>query len=262
MSLSERRQSGTLDTGKYVGHTNDSKFMSPDQKRRILSKAKDFFRERIALPHKANIEKLDDPTEFNINPFLQFYLAKILCGDTSHESIARALVYPRVLSTSITTTFGTQMQFFCSEVLEGFGSKIPGLDLEFEDAIDGRRKYCQLKLGPNTINKDDVTTIVDKFASIRNLARTNKVKGLELTDLIVGVAYGTDDELSGHYRRIRDDHNFPVFVGKDFWHRLSGEETFYGELIAAFVSVAEETDSDGLIEDVVKKLAKKLKDKV
>jgi hypothetical protein len=108
--------------GEYVGHTIVHKIMSPDQKRQILLKAKDFFRERIALPHKANIEKLGDPAEFNINPFLQFYLAKILCGDTSHESIARALVYPRVLSTSITTTFGTQMQFFCSEVLEGFGS--------------------------------------------------------------------------------------------------------------------------------------------
>jgi len=236
--------------------------MSPSQKQQILLKAKKFFREKIALPHKANIEKLDKLAKFKINPFTQYYLAKILCGDTEPESLAKALLYPRVLGTSINTTFGTQMQFFCSEVLDGFGSKIPGLDLEFEDAIDGRRKYCQLKLGPNTINKDDVTTIVDKFASIRNLARTNKVKGLQLTDLIVGVAYGNDDELSGHYRRIRDKHNFPVIVGEDFWHRLSGEETFYGELIAAFVSVAEEADSDGLIEGVVKKLAKKLKGKV
>jgi len=98
--------------------------MSPDQKLQILSKAKDFFRNRIALRHKVNIEKLSDPGEFDINPFLQFYLAKILCGNTSPESLARALIYPRVLSTSITTTFGTQMQFFCSEVLEGFVSKI------------------------------------------------------------------------------------------------------------------------------------------
>jgi hypothetical protein len=119
-----RHHSGTLDTGEYVSHTIVLKFMSPDQKRKILSKAKDFFRERIALPHKANIEKLDDPAEFNINPFLHYYLAKTLCGDTTPESLARALVYPRVLGTSIATTFGTQMQFFCSEVLEGFGSKI------------------------------------------------------------------------------------------------------------------------------------------
>lgn len=236
--------------------------MSPTQKNEILTNAKRFFRERIAIPHKANTQKLTNPSKFKINPFLQYYLAKILCGNTSPESIARALIYARVLSTSITTTFGTQMQFFCSEVLEGFGSTISGLDLEFQDCIDGRKKYCQLKLGPNTINKDDVTTIADKFASIKNLARANKVKNLEVTDLIVGVAYGSDTELSSHYRRLRDTHHFPVFVGKDFWHRLSGEETFYSELIAAFVSVAEEAKSDNVIEETVQKLAQRLKDKV
>jgi hypothetical protein len=236
--------------------------MSPDQKRIILSKAKDFFRQRIAIPHRANIEKLHDPAKLKINPFLEHYLAKILCGDTTHESIARALVYARVLSASINTTFGTQMQCFCSEVLEGYGSKIAGLDLEFTDATDGRKKYCQLKLGPSTINRDDVATIVNKFKAIKNLARTNNVKDLRLTDLIVGVAYGCDDELSGHYRSIRDEYHHPVFVGKDFWHRLSGEESFYAELIRAFASVAEETDSNGLIEDVVLKLAKNLEGKV
>ncbi len=236
--------------------------MSPEQKRQILSKAKKFFCEKIALPHKANIEKLNDPAEFNINPFLQNYLAKILCGNTSCESVARALVYPRVLGTSPTTTFGTQMQYFCSEVLGGFGSAIPGIDLEFTDSLDGRKKYCQLKLGPNTINSDDVDTIVGKFVAIKNLAHTNKLKGLQLTDLIVGVAYGSDDELNTSYRSIRDDNHFHVFVGKDFWHRLTGEDGFYGELIGAFVAVAEETDANSVIEDVVKQLAQKLEGKV
>ena len=236
--------------------------MSPDQKRQILVKAKEFFRDRIALPHKANIEKLDDPEEFNINPFLVHYLAKILCNDTSPNSLAKALIYPRVLSTSITTITGNQMQFFCNEVLEGFASKISGIDLEFTDSLDKRKKYCQLKLGPNTINKDDIETITGKFADIKNLARTNKAKDLQYGDLVVGVAYGREDELSTHYRKIRDTHNIPVFVGKDFWLRLTGQEDFYGELIATFVAVAEDVDSKGLIDGVVKKLAKNLDGKV
>lgn len=103
---------------------------------------------------------------------------------------------------------------------------------------------------------------MDKFSAIKNLARANKAKDLQFGDLVVGVAYGNENELSGHYRKIRDIHGFPVFVGKNFWHRLTGEESFYGELIAAFVSVAKETDSEGLIEDVVKKLAQNLKGKV
>ena len=34
------------------------------------------------------------------------------------------------------------------------------MDIEFEDALDGSHKYCQLKAGPNTINKDDVEKLV------------------------------------------------------------------------------------------------------
>jgi hypothetical protein len=30
---------------------------------------------------------------------------------------------------------------------------VAGIDIEFIDAIDGRRKYCQAKLGPNTITR-------------------------------------------------------------------------------------------------------------
>jgi len=51
-----------------------------------------------------------------------------------------------MLGTSITKTFGTQMQFFCSEVLGGFGSAIPGIDLEFMDALDRRKKTANSNL--------------------------------------------------------------------------------------------------------------------
>ena len=140
--------------------------MTNIEKEKILKKATEIFALKIAKPHKSNIEKLSDPSEFSINPFLQGYLAKLLCGDTSPRSIAMSLIYPRVLGTSITTTFGNQIQYFCSEVLQGYGSKIPGLDLEFVDAVDKRRKYCQLKAGPNTLNKDDVEPMVAKFKKI------------------------------------------------------------------------------------------------
>jgi hypothetical protein len=48
------------------------------------------------------------------------------------------------------------------EIFEGMmGSVVHGIDIEFIDAIDGRKKYCQLKSGPSTINKDDVVTIIN-----------------------------------------------------------------------------------------------------
>lgn len=94
--------------------------MTEAERQAILSSAKTFFRTRIAENHKANTEKLTSLSKFNINPFTHKYLAQFAFGDSSPESMAKALIYPRVLGTSISTTFGTQLQYFCNEVLEGF----------------------------------------------------------------------------------------------------------------------------------------------
>jgi len=232
--------------------------MTNIEKEKILKKATEIFALKIAKPHKSNIEKLSDPSEFSINPFLQGYLAKLLCGDTSPRSIAMSLIYPRVLGTSITTTFGNQIQYFCSEVLQGYGSKIPGLDLEFVDAVDKRRKYCQLKAGPNTLNKDDVEPMVAKFKKIVNLARANKSSPIAFGDLVVAVAYGTEDQLNQNFKALREQHNITVLVGFDFWYRLTGDKNFFRDLTVAFAKAAEKVDTEGLINKTVESLAKKL----
>src|SRR5699024_12715573 len=82
---------------------------------------------------------------FNLNPILYKYKASFLTGNDDPKSIAKALVYARALGPSINTTFGNKLQKFCSEVLEGFGSTTSGIDIEFIDKLDGRRKYCQIK---------------------------------------------------------------------------------------------------------------------
>jgi hypothetical protein len=228
--------------------------MDQIQKNTILISAKEWFRDSIATNHKKNSEKLSDPKEFNINPFLVNYLANFLTGDNSPESIAKALVYPRVLGTSITTSFGTNMQRFASEVLEGFGSMISGIDIEFEDQVDGKRKYCQLKAGPNTINKDDVETISGHFTAAKNLARTNNL-AIGYNDLIVGVLYGTNAELNSHYKRLVSQYSHPVIVGQDFWHRLTGDSGFYSDLINTMASVANEIDGRETIQNLVNSLA-------
>ena len=142
--------------------------MTEVERQAILSSAKNFFRARIAENHKANTEKLSSLDKFNINPFTHKYLAQFAFGDSSPESMAKALIYPRVLGTSISTTFGTQLQFFCNEVLSSYASTTSGIDIEFVDALDGRKKYCQVKAGPTTINHDDVDTILNHFRGIRN----------------------------------------------------------------------------------------------
>lgn len=223
-------------------------------KAHMIDRAKDFFRKEIANNHIQNTEKLT-LSSFNLNPFLDKYKANILTGNASALNIAKALVYPRVLGPSINTTFGSKLQKFCSTILEGYASTTTGIDIEYIDLLDGRRKYCQIKSGPNTINKDDIKTIDDHFQSIRNLARTNNLS-IGLNDLVVGVFYGEPYELSGHYRAIQK--NYPVYIGKEFWYRLTGDENFYSLITNAMGDVASEFDGTSLINNVVNRIAKEI----
>ena len=217
----------------------------------IIKKWKKFFRDEIVGNHRKNTLKLKNLKEFNLNPFLDNYKANFLLGDNSAKSKATALVYARALGTSINTSFGTNLQKFCSDILSGYASTTSGIDIEFEDFIDGRKKYCQIKAGPYTINKDDIKTISDHFSSIRNLARTNNLS-IELNDLIVGVFYGEVKDLSSHYKKIQE--SFPVYIGQEFWYRLTGDSNFYSELTAAVDQVTSDFDGRELLKDVIEKL--------
>ncbi len=219
----------------------------------LLGKAKTFFREEIVNSHiKNGCKKAAKLSNYNVNPFLFKYLANFLEGEATPKSIAAALVLPRVLGVSINTTFGMRIQKLISELFDGFGSTTPGIDIEFVDMIDGRKKYCQIKSGPNTINHDDVETIIGHFQGIINLARTNNLQ-IGYNDLIVGVVYGEESELSSHYKDINK--KFPVIVGQDFWHRITGRESFYFDLINAFGEVAIEFDGTNVLQATIDTLS-------
>lgn len=239
--------------------------MNKQERQEILEKVKTWFRDVIIPNHIKNTQKLSNPNQFDINPFLVPYIAAFLTGELTPESIAKALLYPRILGSSITTSFGQNMQTFISGVLDSYGSLVPGIDIEFVDALDGRKKYCQAKLGPNTINKDDVETIHNHFRQAKNLGRTNNLP-VQQHDLVVGVLYGEPGQESNHYKSLRDKHDYSLHIGKDFWHRLTGDEDFYAELTQAIAEVVVEAKGEELIgavilelshKDVIKKLAGK-----
>jgi len=128
---------------------------------------------------------------YNINPIVVRYLSKVLENNYSPQGVAKALFYPRVLGTSINTSFGTRIQNMFVELGIADGSLIKGMHIEFVDKIDNRKKWCQLKSGPNTINSEDVKPLILKFTNTINLARTNNAfKGIRNTDFVVGVLYG------------------------------------------------------------------------
>jgi len=195
---------------------------------------------------------------YKINPILIRYLSKLLEGNYSPEGIAKALFYPRVLGTSINTSFGTQIQNMFVELGIADGSLIKGMDIEFMDKIDGRKKWCQLKSGPNTLNKDDVKPLIKKFSDTINLARTNRAfSGLSNSDFIVGVLYGTEAELSQHYKEI--DRIHPVIIGVDFWHRVTGFPNFYDKLVIAINEIIESIDTRNSFVEGCNKLADEIR---
>ena len=233
--------------------------MTEDQKKAIIESGKNYFRTSIIPNHIKNLQKLH-LKDFDINPFLINYLAAFLCGNTDPRSMAKALIYPRILGTSVNTSFGQNIQIFISQLAEvaGCASGIDGIDIEFIDTIDGRKKYCQCKAGPQTINKDDVDTILGHFKRLIGKARLDRIS-LQLDDMIVGVLYG--ERISANYKTIAT--TYPVYCGTEFWEHLTGDPNFYYQLAKAFGEVVEEDGIDGssLILQKVEELAEEIKEK-
>ena len=233
--------------------------MNEQQKLEIIESGKQYFRSTIIPNHIKNLERLK-LKDFDVNPFLINYLAAFLCGNTEPESLAKALIYPRILGSSLNTSFGMSTQIFISQLQQVIGgaSGIDGIDIEFIDALDGRRKYCQCKAGPNTINKDDVATIMGHFKKLIGKARLDKLP-LQMDDMIVGILYG--EKMSTNYKTISS--TYPVYMGVEFWERLTGDKNFYHRLAKAFGEVVEEDGIDGssMILNKVQEIAEEIRAK-
>lgn len=235
--------------------------MTDEQKNSIINSGKEYFRTILIPNHLKNLKKLS-LKDFNVNPFTINYLAAFLCGNTNPESLAKALVYPRILGTSINTSFGQNIQIFITRLAEltGSASGIDGIDIEFVDALDGRKKYCQCKAGPQTINKDDIATILGHFKHLTGKARLDRLP-IQLDDLIVGVLYGNYEQLSANYRTIES--HYPVYIGAEFWERITGDAQFYYRLAKAFGEVVEEDGIDGslLVKEKITEIAAEIRNK-
>ena len=133
----------------------------------LLDIITEYFKEKIFENHKASSLRTHSKLKsYKINPIIVKYLSKILENDFTPIGIAKALYYPRILGTSINTSFGTRIQNMFVELGLAQGSLIKGMDIEFIDKIDNRKKWCQLKSGPNTINSEDVNPLLKKFTTV------------------------------------------------------------------------------------------------
>ncbi|MFN0291460.1 PmeII family type II restriction endonuclease [Pedobacter helvus] len=232
--------------------------MTVKKQEELINEIVEYFKVYIFENHiAASIGVHTKLKNYNVNPIVVKYLSKILADEYSSEGVAKALFYPRVLGTSINTSFGTRIQNMFVDLKIADGSLIKGMDIEFVDKIDNRKKWCQLKSGPNTINSEDVKPLIKKFTDTINLARTNKaLKNVSNNDFIVGVLYGDENELSMHYKVI--DKNHPVIIGKEFWHRVTGYPNFYEGLVYGLQKLIDNLDTQDLLNKGVEELAKEI----
>ncbi len=224
----------------------------------LLKIVTEYFKSNIFENHKSSSIKTHSKLKsYKINPIVVKYLSKILEKDFTPIGIAKALYYPRVLGTSINTSFGTRIQNMFVALKLAEGSLIKGMDIEFIDKIDGRKKWCQLKSGPNTINSEDVSPLLKKFTTVTNLARTNSL-AMNNSDLILGVLYGEESQLSQHYNKINQQ--FPVVIGKDFWHRITGLPNFYDKLVQELDTTISSLDTEDFFNEGLELLASEIND--
>lgn len=224
----------------------------------LIDNIVEYFKSNIFENHiTASLEKHSKLKSYNINPIVVRYLSEMLVGNYSPDGVARALFLPRVLGTSINTSFGSRIQNMFIDLEIATGSMIKGMDIEFIDKIDNRKKWCQLKAGPNTINSGDVKPLIREFNKTINLARTNRaMRNINNTDFIVGIIYGKESELSQHYMRINE--TFPVIIGKDFWHSLTGYSNFYENLINALYNSINNMDTKNALNVGCERLAQEI----
>jgi len=209
----------------------------------------------------ASVEKHSLLDSYKTNPIVVKYLSKLISGGDSPEGIARALYLPRVLGTSINTSFGTNVQKMFIDLGLASGSMISGMDIEFEDRKDGRMKWCQIKSGPNTINSEDVAPLIRKFTTVINLARTNNAfTNVRNSDFMIGVLYGETQELSMHYRVI--DRTYPVVIGREFWERVTGYPNLYPHLEIAIHKKIANLETEGILEEGVRRLTAEIKSRL
>jgi len=134
-------------------------------------------------------------------------------------------------------------------------SVIDGLDIEFIDQIDGRKKYCQLKSGPDALNRDDVTTITNHFSEAKNRARTNNLS-IPFNDFVFCLLYGLPDQKNSFVQEVEQE--YTVYMGTEFWHRLTGKENFYDNLITCLHEIIDDVNETETIEAVIQELTQEI----
>ncbi|HEY0261435.1 MAG TPA: hypothetical protein VGB95_00285, partial [Chitinophagales bacterium] len=114
--------------GKKVRFDLNTQTMNTRTQEELINEIVEFFRVNIFQNHiKAALGEHSKLSSYNINPIVVKYLSKVLENNYTPLGIAKALYYPRVLGTSINTSFGQQIQKMFVKLNLAEGSLIKGM---------------------------------------------------------------------------------------------------------------------------------------
>jgi len=183
---------------------------------------KEFVGETVADFHKRRLQRISS-----------LKLEDVLARKNPYLLRARSPDSPRALVTDLLDShlapqeagiFGSVMEQLALEVCRrkygGRKSAVEGIDMEFER--DGTRYIVSIKSGPNWGNSSQIKKMRDYFRKAKKVLGTNTAKSAKVV-AVNGCCYGTTPtEDRGDYLKL---------CGTNFWSLISGDETFYLQLI-------------------------------
>jgi len=212
----------------------------------LLNSIIGYFRQEVFEPHLRNLE-VDNAelSSYSANPFLTPYLSKVLEDEYNARGVAQVLYFSRVLSTSITTSFGSHIKKILVENKLAESRSKKANVISFTDHTTGLLTGCVLKAGPNTINSGDKSGIRRKLKSIAGVDR-----------LALGIIYGSESKLNSSYTSLQK--SYDIFVGKVFWHRITGFEDFYDNLETRMRNLPIELNTEGRFDNGLERLTQQI----
>ena len=201
------------------------------EKRLLIDKITEYVQDNISKFHNARIQKLSSLKLKKLlqkkNPYL-FKAKNCLTAQDLVENIARSF-----MSSAEETMFGDWLEglaiFANNIVFNGRKSTTQGIDLEFDK--DNTRYIVSIKSGPNWGNSSQIKKMIEDFNAAK---RTLHTSGSTMPVVFInGCCYGK----KGHIYKNGD---YYKYCGQDFWTLISGEETFYLDIIKPLGTKAKE----------------------
>ena len=79
---------------------------------------------------------------------------------------------------------------------------------------------------------------------------------IDLSDLIFCLTYGEESEKNAFVKELEKD--YTVYMGKEFWHRFTGDNYFYRDLILTAGEIAKEVNMKDIVDEVINDLSKNI----